>query len=36
VLFCDLVDSTIMAQRLDAADHRAVVHAYQEAAVAAM
>jgi class 3 adenylate cyclase/predicted ATPase len=36
VLFCDLVDSTVLAQRLDPEDYRAVVRAYQEAAVAAM
>jgi class 3 adenylate cyclase/predicted ATPase len=36
VLFCDLVDSTKLAQQLDPEDYRAVVRAYQEAAVAAM
>src|SRR5262249_52148956 len=36
VMFCDLVDSTILAQRLDPEDYRAVVRAYQEAAVAAI
>jgi class 3 adenylate cyclase/predicted ATPase len=36
VLFCDLVDSTTLAQQLDPEDYRAVVRAYQEAAVAAM
>jgi class 3 adenylate cyclase/predicted ATPase len=36
VMFCDLVDSTGLAQRLDPEDYRAVVHAYQEAAVAAI
>jgi class 3 adenylate cyclase len=36
VLFCDLVDSTQLAQQLDPEDYRAVVRAYQEAAVAAM
>ena len=36
VLFCDLVDSTKLAQQLDQEDYRAVVRAYQEAAVAAM
>jgi predicted ATPase/class 3 adenylate cyclase len=36
VMFCDLVDSTSLAQRLDPEDYRAVVRAYQEAAVAAM
>jgi class 3 adenylate cyclase len=35
VLFCDLVDSTSLAQQLDPEDYRAVVRAYQEAAVAA-
>src|SRR5262249_19046238 len=34
VMFCDLVDSTILAQQLDPEDYRAVVRAYQEAAVA--
>jgi class 3 adenylate cyclase len=33
VLFCDLVDSTRLSQHLDAADYRAVVRAYQGAAV---
>ena len=36
VLFCDLVDSTQLSQHLDAEDYRAVVRAYQEAAVTAM
>ena len=36
VLFCDLVDSTQLAQQLDPEDYRAVVRAYQEAAVTAM
>jgi class 3 adenylate cyclase len=36
VMFCDLVDSTILAQQLDPEDYRAVVCAYQEAAVAAL
>src|SRR5262245_28060125 len=36
VLFCDLVDSTRLSQHLDAEDYRAVVRAYQEAAVTAM
>jgi class 3 adenylate cyclase len=36
VLFCDLVDSTTLAQQLDPEDYRAVVRAYQEVAVAAM
>jgi class 3 adenylate cyclase len=36
VLFCDLVDSTKLAQQLDPEDYRAVVRAYQEAAVAAL
>jgi class 3 adenylate cyclase len=36
VMFCDLVDSTILAQQLDPEDYRAVVRAYQEAAVAAI
>src|SRR5262249_57374127 len=36
VMFCDLVDSTGLAQQLDAEDYRAVVRAYQEAAVAAI
>jgi predicted ATPase/class 3 adenylate cyclase len=36
VLFCDLVDSTRLSQQLDAEDYRAVVRAYQEAAVTAM
>ena len=35
-LFCDLVDSTSLAQQLDPEDYRAVVRAYQEAAVAAL
>jgi class 3 adenylate cyclase len=36
VLFCDLVDSTVLARQLDPEDYRAVVRAYQAAAVAAM
>jgi class 3 adenylate cyclase/predicted ATPase len=36
VLFCDLVDSTRLSQHLDAEDYRAVVRAYQEAAVTAL
>jgi class 3 adenylate cyclase len=36
VLFCDLVDSTSLAQQLDPEDYRAVVRSYQEAAVVAM
>ena len=36
VLFCDLVDSTRLSQHLDAEDYRAVVRAYQQAAVTAM
>src|SRR5215813_11096278 len=36
VLFCDLVDSTKLSQHLDAEDYRAVVRAYQEAAVTAL
>src|SRR5262245_14205597 len=36
VMFCDLVDSTTLAQQLDPEDYRAVVRAYQGAAVAAM
>ena len=36
VLFCDLVDSTQLSQELDAEDYRAVVRAYQQAAVTAM
>jgi class 3 adenylate cyclase len=36
VLFCDLVDSTTLAQQLDPEDYRGVVRAYQEAAVAAI
>jgi class 3 adenylate cyclase/tetratricopeptide (TPR) repeat protein len=36
VLFCDLVDSTKLSQQLDAEEYRAVVRAYQEAAVAAV
>src|SRR5215472_12362427 len=36
VMFCDLVDSTTLAQRLDPEDYRVVVRAYQEAAVAAL
>jgi class 3 adenylate cyclase len=34
VLFCDLVDSTRLSRQLDPEDYRAVVRAYQEAAVA--
>jgi class 3 adenylate cyclase/predicted ATPase len=36
VLFCDLVDSTSLAQQLDPEDYRAVVRAYQAVVVAAM
>lgn len=36
VMFCDLVDSTAVAQPLDPEDYRAVVRAYQEAAVVAL
>src|SRR5262249_19444158 len=36
VLFCDLIDSTRLSQHLDAEDYRAVVRAYQAAAVTAM
>ena len=36
VLFCDLVDSTPLAQQLDPEDYRSVVRAYQEAAVTAI
>jgi class 3 adenylate cyclase/tetratricopeptide (TPR) repeat protein len=36
VMFCDLVDSTKLAQQLDPEQYRAVVRAYQAAAVAAM
>jgi class 3 adenylate cyclase len=36
VMFCDLVDSTRLAQQLDPEDYRAVVRAYQEAAVAVL
>ena len=36
VLFCDLVDSTTLAQQLDPEDYRTVVRAYQTAAVAAI
>src|SRR5262249_9335755 len=36
VLFCDLVDSTRLSQQLDAEDYRAVVRAYQQAAVTAL
>jgi class 3 adenylate cyclase len=36
VLFCDLVDSTPLAQQLGPEDYRAVILAYQEAAIAAM
>ena len=35
-MFCDLVDSTTLAQQLDPEDYRGVVCAYQEAAVAAI
>lgn len=34
MMFCDVVDSTRLSQQLDAEDYRAVVRAYQEAAVA--
>ena len=34
VMFCDLVASTTLSQQLDPEDYRAVVRAYQEAAVA--
>jgi class 3 adenylate cyclase len=36
VLFCDLVDSTQLAQQLDPEDYRAMVRAYQEGAVVAI
>ena len=36
VMFCDLVDSTSLAQRLDPEDYRAVVRAYQEVVVVAI
>lgn len=36
VLFCDLVDSTALAQQLGAEAYRAVILAYQEAAIAAV
>ena len=36
VMFCDLVDSTGLSQRLDAEDLREVVRAYQESASAAI
>lgn len=36
VMFCDLVDSTRLAQQLDPEQYRAVVRAYQATAVAAM
>src|SRR5215510_10115182 len=36
VMFCDLVDSTKLSQQLDAEDYRAVVRAYQQAAVTAL
>jgi class 3 adenylate cyclase/tetratricopeptide (TPR) repeat protein len=36
VMFCDLVDSTQLSQHLDAEDYRAVVRAYQQAAVTAL
>ena len=36
VLFCDLVDSTTLAQQLDPEDYRAVVRTHQEVAVAAI
>jgi hypothetical protein len=36
VMFCDLVDSTSLAQQLDPEDYRAMVRAYQEAAVVAI
>jgi class 3 adenylate cyclase len=35
-MFCDLVDSPSLAQQLDPEDYRAVVRAYQKAAVAAL
>jgi class 3 adenylate cyclase len=35
-MFCDLVDSTKLSQHLDAEDYRAVVRAYQQAAVTAL
>ena len=34
VMFCDLVASTTLSQQLDPEDYRAVIRAYQEAAVA--
>jgi class 3 adenylate cyclase/predicted ATPase len=36
VMFCDLVASTELSQQLDPEDYRAVVHAYQAAAAAAL
>src|SRR5262249_61619986 len=36
VMFCDLVASTELSQRLDPEDYRAVVRAYQAAAAAAL
>src|SRR5215471_3851657 len=36
VMFCDLVDSTSLAQQLDPEDYRAVVRAYQEVVVVAI
>ena len=36
VLFCDLVDSTQLAQLLGAEAYRAVILAYQEAALTAV
>jgi class 3 adenylate cyclase len=36
VMFCDLVNSTGLAQQLDPEDYRAVVRAYQEVAVTAI
>jgi class 3 adenylate cyclase/predicted ATPase len=36
VMFCDLVDSTLLSRQLDPEDYRAVVRAYQEAAAAVL
>jgi class 3 adenylate cyclase len=36
VLFCDLVDSTLLAQQLGVEAYRMVILAYQEAAIAAV
>src|SRR5262245_52647746 len=36
VMFCDLVASTALSRQLDPEDYRAVVHAYQAAAAAAL